>query len=219
MAHVPGLENVVADALTRQYDDEERAAIIHTIVHKLTDVDLAEIAREQRPIAEEDPSSLKLQSLSFPGINSPVIYDTSMERPRILVSESRRRRVSTKSTTWLILSVGRRWPSSAGHMLGKTCDETCYNGLVSARPVPPARLRGTQSQQCTRSPFLRKDSATCMSMSWALSHPTREADTSSQSLTGPHGGQRRSPWRTPQRAPYCRRSWRVGWRVSGFRSP
>ena len=31
IAHVPGLENVVADALTRQYDDGEASAVVHSV--------------------------------------------------------------------------------------------------------------------------------------------------------------------------------------------
>ena len=40
MAHILGLQNVVADALTRQFDDEEATAIVHSVVHELVDVDL-----------------------------------------------------------------------------------------------------------------------------------------------------------------------------------
>ena len=41
IAHVPGLENVVADALTRQFDDERASAIVNAITHMLADVDLS----------------------------------------------------------------------------------------------------------------------------------------------------------------------------------
>ena len=38
VAHIPGLENVVADALSRQYDDEDLPAVVHSVVHALIDV-------------------------------------------------------------------------------------------------------------------------------------------------------------------------------------
>ena len=46
IAHIPGVENVVADVLSRQYNDVEETSIVHSIVHALTDVDLAELARQ-----------------------------------------------------------------------------------------------------------------------------------------------------------------------------
>ena len=36
IAHVPGLKNVVADALTRQYDDEKESAIVHSMAQVLS---------------------------------------------------------------------------------------------------------------------------------------------------------------------------------------
>ena len=46
MAHVPGVENVVADALSSQHDDdseEDRAAVVHVVTHLLADVDLEDL--------------------------------------------------------------------------------------------------------------------------------------------------------------------------------
>ena len=89
VAHVPGLENVVADALTRQYDDEKEAATVHAVSHTLSDISLG----LQRPIDEEPVSSLRLESVRFPGVDSTVVCDTSLGRPRMLVPESRRRSI------------------------------------------------------------------------------------------------------------------------------
>ena len=89
-AHVPGFENVVADALTRQYDDEKASALVHAVTHTLSDVSLADLASLQRPINEEPTSSLRLEAVRFPRINSPVVCDTSLGRPRVLVPETRR---------------------------------------------------------------------------------------------------------------------------------
>ena len=90
IAHVPGLENIVADALTRQFDDEKDTAFVHSITHALVDVDLGDLAREQPPIEDEQPSALKLQLISFPGVSREIVCDISLGRPRVLVPESRR---------------------------------------------------------------------------------------------------------------------------------
>ena len=88
MAHIPGVENVVADTLSRQFDDAEEMAVVH--VHSLADVDLAALARDQRSISEEQSSSLRLEKVCFPGLDSTVVCDTSLGRPCVLVPESRR---------------------------------------------------------------------------------------------------------------------------------
>ena len=93
VAHIPGLDNVVPDALSRQYDDEVQPVVVHTVVHTLADLDLAEIAREQPPIVEEQPSSLQLRSLTFPGLEDTVICEVSLVRPLILVPEGWRRTI------------------------------------------------------------------------------------------------------------------------------
>ena len=61
IAHVPGLANLVAEALSCQYDDVEDPAVVNAIVHTLADVNLAAPAREQLSIKEEPSSSLKLE--------------------------------------------------------------------------------------------------------------------------------------------------------------
>ena len=93
VAHIPNLENVVPDAFSRQYDDEEQPAVVHSVVHALTDVDLKEIARAQQPISEEPDTSLELLMVNFPGVDVSVVCDISLGRPRVLVPESRRREV------------------------------------------------------------------------------------------------------------------------------
>ena len=93
IAHVPGLENVVANAFTRQYDDEDVSAAVHSVVHSLSDVNLSELAREQ-PLLEEEPvSSLKLSLVDFPGVERSVVCDTSLGRPRVPLPKGRRRSV------------------------------------------------------------------------------------------------------------------------------
>ena len=94
ISHVPGLENVVADALTRQYDDEEHsAAIVHSVAHTLVDVNLSDLASEQSPLSEEPASSLSLEQVKFPGLERPVVCDTSTGSLRVLVPESRRKQI------------------------------------------------------------------------------------------------------------------------------
>ena len=89
IAHVPGLENVVADALTRQFDDKKEAAIVHSVAHALVDVDIAEIAKEQLSIEDEQSSSLELRLVRFPGVDQEVVCDTPLGRPRVLVPQCR----------------------------------------------------------------------------------------------------------------------------------
>ena len=93
IAHVPGLDNVVADAFTTQFDDEKEAAIVHAIAHAFSDVDLAELAGEQPSIDEEQATALKLQLVRFPGVNKEVVCDVSLGRLRVLVPETRCRQV------------------------------------------------------------------------------------------------------------------------------
>ena len=92
VAHVPGLDNVVADPLMRQYDDEA-AAVVHAIVHSLSDVDIAGLAADQPPITDEPPTSLVLERVQFPDIPQPVVCDMSLGRPRILVPAGRRKKL------------------------------------------------------------------------------------------------------------------------------
>ena len=85
VAHVPGLENVVADTLSRQFDKGDPPATVQSVVHSLVDVDLPAIARAQRPIDEEPLSSLRLARVRFLGVETSLVCDTSQGRPRILV--------------------------------------------------------------------------------------------------------------------------------------
>ena len=63
------------------------------IVHTLTDVDIADLAQQQRPDGEEASSSLKLEEARFSRIDRPVLCDTSLGRLRVLVPESRQRQI------------------------------------------------------------------------------------------------------------------------------
>ena len=93
IAHVPGLENVVADALTRQYDDGGVPAMVHSVVHTLSNISLADLAADQPPLSEEPVSSLRLKEVQFPGDSSPVVCDTSMGTLRVLVPKVRRKSI------------------------------------------------------------------------------------------------------------------------------
>ena len=86
LSHVPGLQNVVADALSRQFDD---LTIVNTIAHRLADVDLQQLATDQT----SDPdctsvgknTSLTPQLVKFPGVAESLLCDLSLDRPRIIV--------------------------------------------------------------------------------------------------------------------------------------
>ena len=92
IAHIPGLDNIVADALTHQYDEQQSVAV-HLVAHGLSNIDLSELAREQRPIAEEPASSLKLTPVQFPGVEGPIVCRTLLGRLRVLVPDSKRRQI------------------------------------------------------------------------------------------------------------------------------
>ena len=95
IAHIPSLENVVAYTLTRQYDNLvlEAPAVVHAVTHTLADVDLSEIAQIQPRIEDQPPSSLKLEAVKFSGVDQPVVCDTWLGRPRVLVPGARSRSV------------------------------------------------------------------------------------------------------------------------------
>ena len=100
---MPGVDNVVTDALSRQHDDEAtvdedgaggKPAIVHTISHLVADVDLDKMAAEQQETPDLGPqNSLSLQLLQLPGCKSRVWCDTSQSRVRFLVPDSWKQKV------------------------------------------------------------------------------------------------------------------------------
>ena len=146
ISHVSGLENVVADALTRQYDDEKAAAIVNAIAHNLTDVDLAELGSEQPPIMHEQPSALRLEDVRFAGVERTVVCDTSTGRPHVLVPEGRRKQIfdavhnlahpSGKSTLALVAR-SYVWPKMRRDVLAwaKEC-QACQTSKVGIHTKP-----------------------------------------------------------------------------------
>ena len=95
IAHVPGVDNVVADALSRQHDDElSEETLVHAVSHLLADINLQDLATDQpqSPIIGP-PNSLKLQQVSLPGCDSKVWCDTSQGRLRVLVPQAWREKI------------------------------------------------------------------------------------------------------------------------------
>ena len=147
IAHVPGLDNVVADALTRQHDDETEAAIVHSVSHTLSDVNLADLASQQRPIADEPVSSLRLESLRFPGVDGQVVCDTSLGRPRVLVPEARQRSIfdaihnlahPSGRATLAIISRSYAWNGMRRDVLrwSRQC-QACGTSKIARHTTPP----------------------------------------------------------------------------------
>ena len=158
IALVPVAENVVADALTLQYDDEKASAIVHAIAHNLVDVDLSELAAEQRPISEEQALALVLEEVKFEGIEQPVVCDTSLGKPRVLVPAAHRRSIfdamhnlshPSGKTTLAMIAKAYVWPGMCKDVLSwaKSC-ESCETSKISIHtkpsvipiPVPESRF-------------------------------------------------------------------------------
>ena len=160
MAHIPGLENVMADALTRQYDEVEATAVVHSVVHSLTDVDLAEVAREQPRIEDEPPSSLRLEGIKFPGTEQMVVCDTSLGRPRVLIPEPKRRAIfeaehnlahPSGKATLAIIAWSYAWPNMRRDILrwATQCQSCrmCKTARHAKPPVKPIPVLAERFQQ------------------------------------------------------------------------
>ena len=76
IAHVLGCGNIVADALSRQFDDPA-VAMANTIEHRLADVDLDQLAADQcsEDIDEFTDTSLSITQVNFPGIRESLWCD------------------------------------------------------------------------------------------------------------------------------------------------
>ena len=131
IAHVPGMENVVVDALTRQYDDDEAAAIVHAISHELSDISLADLAADQPSIKEETHSSVN-------GSNG---------MPRVLVPEVHRRLIfkaihnlahPSGRATLAIVSRTYVWPRMRSDILcwSRQC-HACGVSKIACHTKPP----------------------------------------------------------------------------------
>ena len=147
IAHVPGLENVVVDALTRQFDDERASSIVNAILHSLADINLAELTSEQPPISEVQVTSLDLKAVQFSGIDQPVLCDTSQGQPPVLVPETHRRRIFDEihrlshpsgRTTLSLVSKTYVWPNIRRDILrwARECEE-CQTSKVGIHTKPP----------------------------------------------------------------------------------
>ena len=147
VAHVPGFDNIVADALTRQYDDERESAIVNAITHHLSDISLADLAAQQPPISEEPASSLRLEAVRFPNVDPLVVCDTSLGKPRVLVPEARRRAIfdavhnlahPSGRTTQAIIAKTYAWSGMRRDILrwARQC-QACLASKTSRHTKPP----------------------------------------------------------------------------------
>ena len=101
IGHVPGLDNVVADSLSRQFEDDRVSTgsiIVQTIAHVLSDVDLCKVASDQGSYEEWQTlqtaiTGLKLQLCSFPGMQEQLLCDISLDKPRIYLPVGWRKKV------------------------------------------------------------------------------------------------------------------------------
>ena len=147
IAHVPGVENVVADALSRQHED---TAIVNTIAHRLADIDLEMLAADQAgdglPASGSD-TSLDLRKVNFPGIRNGLWCDVSQGRPRIVVPQSWRQTVfralhglshPSGKTTLASLSRSYVWQGMKAEVKrwAQQC-EVCARSKVGRHVKPP----------------------------------------------------------------------------------
>ena len=127
VAYVPGLNNVVADTLTRQYDS---AAIVNTIAHTMNDIDLESLASEQEfPNTE---TSLHIRPVQFQGISARVLCDVSTGRPRVLVPRPEEKESSRQCIRWHTLLAGQRFCPWQKPMCGRTWTGMWKSGPESA---------------------------------------------------------------------------------------
>ena len=149
LAYLPGVQNVVADALSRQFDDD--IIVVNTVANRLADVNLESLAASQL----EDPNcrsgaadtSLAVRKMRFPGMTKDLWCDTSLGRPRILVPETWRKKVFTaihnlahpsgKSTLHIVLR-SYVWRNARRDVLAwaKAC-ESCARSKVSRHARAP----------------------------------------------------------------------------------
>ena len=90
-----GLDNVITDTLSRQFDD--KPAVMHKIAHHLADVDLQQLAADQQADpacqAADQETLLQAQPVPFSGVCIPLHCDVSLQGLKILVTESWRRHI------------------------------------------------------------------------------------------------------------------------------
>ena len=156
IAHVPGVDNVVADALSRQHDDDipdTEAAIVQAVTHQLTDVNLEQLAKDQPqdPVGD-GPSSLTLSRMRVPGCSRHIWCDTSQKRLRFLVPLSWRHKVFTAihdlshpsgRATLAIIARNFVWNGMRKdvHAWARSC-QVCARSKVARHTRPPVSAIG-----------------------------------------------------------------------------
>ena len=153
--HVPGLDNVVADWLSRQYKVDQILAdslAMHAITHILSDIDLDHLAEDQ--LRDEECvaaptaiTNLQWQHYCFPGMRHEVLCDVSLQRPRIYVPVGWRKQIfdalhslahPSGKTTLEILSRDYVWHGMKKEVvnLAKTCVK-CQQNKITRHTKPP----------------------------------------------------------------------------------
>ena len=158
----PGSRGHEADALPLSYP-HTHPAVVHSGVHALADVDLDEIAQEQPAIDEEPTSSLKLVRVDFPGVENPVVCDTSLGRPRVLVLERRRRAIfeaihelahASGRSTLAIIAKSYVWRNMRQDVRQWACQcEACAASKVARHVKPEALPIAVPSERFTHVHF------------------------------------------------------------------
>ena len=146
IAHVPGLENVVVDALTRQYDDEKvrrSSTRLPTILQTSTS---REIASEQPPISDEQASALELEAVQFSGVDQPVVCGHVARMTYSFGSRDLPEAYLRRNSQFVPpIREDDTGNGHQGRMCGRRCVVTCYVGQGSVKHARRARWRFTLS--------------------------------------------------------------------------
>ena len=165
--HVPGLDNVVEDSLSRQYEVDQISAdslAVHAITHILSDIDLGHLDEDQLrdeecAAAPTAITNLRWQHCHFPGMRHEVLCDVFLQRPTIYVPVGWRKRIfnvlhslahPSRKTTLEIISRDYVWHGMKKEVVNwaKTCVK-CQQNKITRHTKPPTQTIPTPQDRFT----------------------------------------------------------------------
>ena len=167
IVHAPGLDNVVADSLPRQYEVDQISAdslTVHAITHVLSDIDLDHLAKdklrdEECTVAPTAITKICWQHCRFPGMRHEVLCDVSLQPPRIYVPVGWRKRIfdallslahPSGKTTLEIISRDYVWHCMKKEVVNwaKVCVK-CQQNKITRHTRPPTQTIPTLQDRFT----------------------------------------------------------------------